>query len=120
VKRVAALYNISATPHRPQCKRHIPQCYNAGIVMETIGLRESFDSNQSMKVSLYFPILDAVIAEMQSRFDSKNLELMKGFQYFLDINQLLPVAELYRLNKESLAMECIIAKRFKGKGVVIY
>ena len=123
VKRVAALYNISAAPHRPQCKRQIPQRYNVGIVMETIG---SCDSSQSMKVSLYFPILDAVIAEMQRRFDSKNLELMKGFQCcvpdsprFLYIDQLLPVTELYQLNKESLVMECTIAKQLlKEKGLL--
>jgi len=43
---------------------------------------------------------------------------MKGFQccvpdtpHFLDIDQLRPVVEMYQLNKESLAMECTIAKR---------
>jgi len=51
--------------------------------METTGSRESIDSNQSMKVSIYFSILVTVIAEMQHRFDSKNVELMKGFQCFV-------------------------------------
>jgi len=35
------------------------KCYNTGIVMETTESRESIDSSYSMKVSLYFPILDA-------------------------------------------------------------
>jgi len=112
---VADLHNITEAPARPQRKRQMPQCCNVGIVMETTGLKESTDSSQSMKMNLYFPILDAVIAEMQCRFDSKNLELMKGLQpdspHFLDIDQLQPVVEIYQLNKESLAMECIIAKR---------
>jgi len=106
VKNVADLHNITEAPPRPQHKRQMPQCHNVGIVMETTGSRESIDSNQSMKVNLYFPILDAVIPEMQRRFDSENLELMRGFQccvpdspHFLDTDQLQPVVEMYQLNK---------------------
>ena len=118
VKDMAALHSITEEPPRSQHKKRMPKCYDFGIVLEITGSRESTDSSQSMKVSLYFPILDAVIAEMQRRFDDKNLKLMKAFQccvhdspHFLDIDHLLPVVDLYHLNKESLTMECTIAKR---------
>ena len=45
--------------------------------METTGARNAVNNSEDFKVCLYFPILDAVITELQSRFDDKNLELMK-------------------------------------------
>ena len=58
-----------------------------------------------------------MISELQKRFDSKNLELMKAFQccvpessHFLEIEHLLPAVAVYQLNKDSLFMECVIAK----------
>ena len=79
--------------------------YDVGIVLEITGSRKGTDSSQSMKVNLYFPILDAVIAEVQCSFDNKTLTLMEAFHccvpdstHFLNIDQLLPVVGLYQLN----------------------
>ena len=118
MKDVAVLHSITEEPPSPQHKKRMSKCYDVGIVLEATGSRESTDSSQSMKVSFCFPILDAVIAKMQHRFDNKNLKLMNVFQccapdlpHFLDIDHLLPVVDLYHLNKESLTMECTIANR---------
>ena len=48
--------------------------------METTGARNAVDSSEDLKVHLYFPIPDAIILELQRRFDDKNLDLMKAFQ----------------------------------------
>ena len=77
------------------------------------------ETSEHFKISLYFPILDAIISELRTRFDDKNLDLMIAIQccnplfpQFLELEHLLPLAELYsRLNKEYLMMECILAKR---------
>ena len=86
--------------------------------MESTGTRSIVTSGEDYKVTLYFPILDAIIKEFNNRFENKNLELMKAIQschpespHFLEINHLIPLVTLYKLNKESLTTECIIAKR---------
>ena len=122
---VAALHNIRETPLRPQRQKRLPKRLNDTIVMETTGSRNIVSNSENFKVCLYYPILDAMITELQRRFDSKNLELMTSFQccvpespYFLDTDHLLPAAEFYKLNKDSLAMECVIAKRtLKDKNI---
>ena len=66
-----------------------------------------------------------MITELQKRFDSKTLELMRAFQccvpespHFLEIDHLLPAVTFYKLNKDSLSMECVIAKRtLKDKSI---
>ena len=68
-----------------------------------------------------------MISELQKRFDSKNLELMRAFQccipespHFLEIDHLLPAVAVYQLNKDSLSMECVIAKRtLKDKDITL-
>ena len=86
--------------------------------METTGARSRVTSGEDYKVTLYFPVLDAMIQEFQNRFENKNLELMKGIQcchpespHFLEINHLMHLVTLYNLNEQSLSMECTIAKR---------
>ena len=115
---VATLHNIRETSLRPQRQKRLPKRLNDAVVMETTGSRNIVSNSENFKVCLYYPILDAMITELQRRFDNKNLELMTSFQccvpespHFLDIDHLLPAAEFYELNKDSLAMECVIAKR---------
>ena len=88
------------------------------IIMETTGNRNMTTSGKDYKVSLYFPVLDAMIEEFRSRFDNKNLELMKSIQsrhqespHFLEVNHLMTLVKVYNLNEQSLSMECAIAKR---------
>ena len=80
-------------------------------------MKDTITSSQDLKINLYYPILDAIINELQQRFDSKNLDLMKAFQccmrdseHFLDIDHMTSVIELYKLNKPFLSMECKIFK----------
>ena len=113
---IAALHSISvsSTP-RPQRRRQLPRRFDDAVVMETTGARET---GESFKISLYFPILDAIISELRNRFDNKNLDLMRAIQFynplspqFLEFERLLPLTKLYScLNKDYLMMECSLVK----------
>jgi len=48
--------------------------------MKSIGSREALNSSKSLKVSLYFCILDSMLGELRCRFEDKNLEIMKAIQ----------------------------------------
>ena len=86
--------------------------------MESTGAREIMETGESYKISLYFPILDAIISELRNRFD-KNLDLMRTIQccnpsssQFLEIDCLHPLSESYScLNKDHVTTECILTKR---------
>lgn len=45
--------------------------------METTGSREGELTSDHPKVSIYFPILDSMVSEIDHRFAEKNLEHMK-------------------------------------------
>ena len=80
VQDVAMLYNIPIEIARPQLSRQQPKKYISRIVMETTGSRETSTSSERLKVSVYFPILDAMLSELNRRFADKNLEYMKAIQ----------------------------------------
>ena len=115
VNDVANLNKISVTPPRSQRQRRTPRRLDDCIIMETTGTRSTVITDEDYKITLYFPVLDAMIQEFRDRFENQTLE---GIQcchpespHFLEINHLMPLVTLYNLNKESLSMECTIAKR---------
>ena len=71
VNDVAVLNKISVAPPRLQRQRQIPSRLNDCVVMETTGTRRAVSSVEDYKVTLYFPVLDAMIIEFQSRFEKK-------------------------------------------------
>ena len=118
IQDVAALHDISMALPRPQRTRRIPARLESGIVSESIGSREAMSTSEQFEVSVYFPILDAMLSELQRRFADKNLELMRAIQscspkspHFLQPDKLLTLANSYGLDVSSLSMECSLAKR---------
>ena len=77
---VAALHNITVTPPRPKRLGNRPRRLESGIVLESTGSRETMTTSEQFKISLYFPILDAMLSELQRRFADKNLQLMRAIQ----------------------------------------
>ena len=74
-------------------------------------------SHDEYKISLYYPVLDAMMSELCRRFEGNNLALMKAIQccspelvHFLDVDQLAPLIEGYNLSKNLLTEECLVAK----------
>ena len=70
------------------------------MIMESTGAREIVETGESYKISLYFPILDAIISELRNRFDNKYLDLMRAIKccnpsssQFLESDCLLPLIE---------------------------
>ena len=118
---VASLHNIEIAPLRSQRQRTMPKRFEDVIVLESTGSRETDD----YKISLYFPVLDAMISEPCSRFEDKNVQIMRAIQccnpnsmHFLDVDSLAPLIEIYNLSKDSLSAECLIAKRtLNGKDI---
>ena len=124
ISDVAALHNVNIAPmrsQRPRRQLRTPSRLNDGVIMETTGNRltpSMTTVSDDYKVSLYYPVLDAIIAEFEKRFGSKNLELMKAIQCchpespnFLEVQQLMPLVTYYQLDKESIGVECTLAKR---------
>ena len=77
---IAALHDISVSSPRPQCQRQLPRRFDDIVIMESTGAREIVETGESYKISLYFPILDAIISKLRNRFDNKNLDLMRAIQ----------------------------------------
>ena len=64
-------------------------------------------TNEDYKTSLYFPILDGIISELCSRFEDKNVQIMRAIQccnpnstHFLDADFLASLIEAYNLSKK--------------------
>lgn len=89
-------------------------------MLESTGSRDVPQQSicQHIKCSVYYPVLDCILAEMDRRFSKENLELMKAIQAcspssdnFLDVTCLIPIVSCYGLNTELLRTECLLAKR---------
>jgi len=121
VTDAAKLHDISEAPPRPRRQRRLPSRLSADagvLVLETTGFRETLTASHDYKICLYYPVLDAIILELNSRFANKNLDMMKCIHccnpespHFLDFNSLTAFAEMYGLDKETLSMECKLALR---------
>lgn len=117
VQDVASLHGITADLPRTHRLRQLPQRYECGVVMESTGFRETVMTCDQLKVSLYFPILDAMLSELDRRFAEKNLDHMRAIQAcspssdFLQPNSILTLAESYGLDVDSLTVECSLARQ---------
>ena len=103
----------------------MPKRFDDVIVLECTGSREMATTNDDFKISLYFPVLNAMISELHSRFEDKNVQIMRAIQccnpnstHFLDVNFPAPLIEAFNLSKDSLSAECLIAKcTLNGKDI---
>ncbi len=117
-EKVAEVKNIEITNPRPTRQRVLPQRLQDGIVLAPTGTREYLSTSQQYKVNLYFPVLDAFLAELNRRFSQENIEIMRAIhslnpdsEHFLDPTHLKPIALTYNLDYKLLCMESTLAKR---------
>ena len=74
---------------------------------------------EHLKTSLYFPVLDAMLSELDRRFTEKIFCTCMQFMqacaprspHFLESSHLAPLADSYGLDKSTLDMECTLAKQ---------
>ena len=110
---VASLHNIEVAPLqniRSHRTRRMPKKFDDVVILECTGSREMATTNDDYKISLYFPVLDAVMTELHSRFEDKNVQIMRAIQccnpnstHFLDVNFLAPLIEIYNLSRFALS-----------------
>ena len=114
VQDIASLHNIHAEVPRSQCSRQLPRRYEDGLVMETTRSRVGLMASEHLKISIYFPVLDAMLSELDHRF-AENLEYMRCIQAYgprsLRPNSIRTLAECYGLDMGSLSVECSLAKQ---------
>ena len=93
--------------------------------METTGVREHNSTYDQLKTSLYLPIIDCMLFELNQRFTSHNLDIMRAIQScnlqsssFLDPQKLVSIIDAYDLNQDMLSEECPLARHtMKGKSI---
>lgn len=113
---VAALHGIEVEEPRRRSKR--PRYSDDYVSDSTIGHRDPLNTSQSLKVNIYFPVLDHILSEMEHRFSETHLSTMKAVQacnptsfHFLKFADLKEMASLYGLSDELLSNECLLANR---------
>ena len=116
VKDAAVLHSIHVDLPRPCCRKQLPRKLQDGVVFESTGARFIFTSDH-FKNTLYLPVLDTMLSELQRRFSDKNLKHMRAVQafspnsaHFLDASHLGTLADSYSLDKSTLVMECSLAR----------
>ena len=82
--------------------------------------------SEQLKVTLYPPVLDTMLSELERRFSNKNLMHMRAIQTcapgspnFLESDHIAPLTDSYGLDKSALPIECSLAKQtLIGKEVI--
>ena len=81
------------------------------------GSRDNLSHESDYRSSLYYPVLDCITGEMESRFSDLGKSLMKALQScspksksFLDYSVLQPIIDHYKLNNDDIKVELIHAK----------
>ena len=98
-------------------RRKQPRTLDDSITFESSGRRDSLSCGQSIKLNIYFPVLDHLLSEFDHRFSTSNLDNMKSLDgcnslscKFLDTVLLSSLALRYNLNHELLPNQCLLAK----------
>ena len=99
---VAKLHDIEIDERR---RRKRPQKQVTDFISDsTQGYRDPLNSSQYLKVTIYFPALDHIISEMNRRFSSMQLSMMKALQscnpnssHFLEVSDITEKASFYSL-----------------------
>ena len=118
INDVAALHDIEIEERRRR-RRPRPAVRDDYVTESTLGHRDPLNTSQSLKLDVYFPVLDHILSEMERRFSERNLEIMKGLQacspkssHFLDFSELDALSKFYGLSGDGLfSTECVLAKR---------
>ena len=61
-----------------QRRRKQPRRLEDSITLESTGSRDPLSCSQSIKLNIYFPVLDHFLSELDRRFSTSNLDLMKS------------------------------------------
>lgn len=109
---IASQHSISPQPPEPRRKRRPPAHLTDSISLESAGFRAEQSTSDELKTSLYFPVIDKLLVELETRFDDKNIVIMNGIaacspksNTFLHYDDLRMFAESYNISTDSLEVE---------------
>ena len=107
-----------------QCR--LPGRLSDGLVCTPVGHRTSSgdvvsncsdSTGEHFKITLFYPVLDAFILELNKRFSFENIQIMKAIQAcnpksdeFLNSDKLQGIAHKYNIDKEAMEEETTLAK----------
>ena len=104
INDVATLHNIE-----PDDRRYRKRWQCTDFTDTPIAHWELLNSSQSLKVILYFPVIDHILTEMKQRFSKTQLAIMKGVKalhlnsfHFLQVSDLSAMASFYGLLETTL------------------
>ena len=82
VKDVADLHGISVEISRPYCRKQMSWGLQDVIVLESTGVRDAISPSLSdhFRTTLYLPVLDAILSELERNFSDKTLTHMRAVQ----------------------------------------
>lgn len=52
--------------------------FKSCITISTIGQREQIDSKSKYRIFIFYPVIDAILIEMNDRFSQTNMEILRG------------------------------------------
>lgn len=115
---VVELHDIHTLSSHPRRRRVASRRHADAIILETTGVRDNDVTYEGLRRSIYIPIIDCMLSELNQRFAGHTLDIMQAIQScnpkassFLDPQKLLPIVNAYNLSKDMLAEECPLAKR---------
>lgn len=111
-KKAAVLHVYVESP-RPVKNRKLPARLQGSILSsETVGNQSP--PMEEYRVQLYYATIDIMVGEIEARFDSVNLPLMKAMQTltpksakFLDFDTLVPFLSHYSISPVKYAQKCL-------------
>ena len=120
-ERIANSHDIPIRSSDQAKRRKRPRHLEDGVILDTVGSKDSIDSNQSASDEIccqfFYPVLDMFITEMNSRFCSQNIIIINGISsctpgstMFLSITDLKAFDNEYAIDVRSLDVECSLIK----------
>ncbi|CAF1525076.1 unnamed protein product [Adineta ricciae] len=113
-------------------QRRIKQIFtrlNQSLITYTIGQREEGNDKNKYKVLVFYPIIDSILLEMNNRFFSTNIEIIRGISSlspdsstFLDIEELRALctilqSDIHLLNNEIQVLRTML-KQSKSTNII--
>ena len=111
--------SVSHGDIRPRRQRRLPAVLQDSIVTEPLPTQQQISTSKNdIRAHVFYPILDALIAEMERRFSVESCSIMKGIQSlnpasstFLSVEDVKQFGQFFDASMEDLSHEVPQAKR---------
>lgn len=102
---------------RARRSKTIPSRFKDCLIMTTFGHRDYTINEENLRLTMFFPTIDAILIELKERFSCHNLEIAKSVaslspitRTFLDIEILEPLINHLSLEKSMVQNEVSVIK----------